>query len=65
MPVDPVGCQFQGRDKKWLSEHNDVDLKHSVLDYFMAAFPPNALKCIILLAKKSLWKNEETEIELE
>jgi hypothetical protein len=30
----------------------------------MAAFPPNALKCILLLTNKSLQKNRGKEIEL-
>jgi hypothetical protein len=30
----------------------------------MAAFPPNALKCILLLTNKTLQKKKEKEIEL-
>jgi hypothetical protein len=41
-PVDLVGWQFQVRDGKWMLENNDLELKHSVLDYFMAGFPSNA-----------------------
>jgi Transposase IS4 len=63
-PVDPVGRQFQGRDGKWMCEDDDVELKCSALDYFIAAFPPNALKCILILTNKSLQKNERKEIEL-
>jgi hypothetical protein len=63
-PVDPVGWQFQGRDGKWMCEDGDVELKSSPLDYFMVAFPPNALKCILILTNKSLRKNNGKEIEL-
>jgi hypothetical protein len=62
--VDPVGWQFQGRDGKWMCEDDDMELTHSPLDYFMAAFPPNALKQILILTNKSLRKNEGKEIEL-
>jgi Transposase IS4 len=62
--VDPVGWQFQGRDGKWMSEDDDVELKRSPLDYFMVAFPPNALKRILILTNKSLRKNKGKEIEL-
>jgi hypothetical protein len=47
-----------------MCEDNDVELKRSPLDYFMAAFPPNALKRILTLTNKSLRKNEGKEIEL-
>jgi Transposase IS4 len=63
-PVDLVGWKFQGRDGKWMLEDDDLELKHSALDYFMGAFPPNALKRILLLTNKSLQKNEGKEIEL-
>jgi hypothetical protein len=53
-PVDPVGWQFQGRDGKWMCEDDEVELKRSALDYFLAAFPPSALKCILILTNKSL-----------
>jgi Transposase IS4 len=59
-----VGWQFQGRDGKWMSKDDGVELKHTPLDYFMAAFPPNALKQILILTNKSLRKNEGKEIEL-
>jgi Transposase IS4 len=62
--VDPVGWQFQGRDGKWMCEDDDLELKCYPLDYFMAAFPPNALKRILILTNKSLRKNEGKEIEL-
>jgi Transposase IS4 len=62
--VDPVGWQFQGRDGKWMCEDDEVELKHSPLDYFMAAFPPTALKRILTLTNKSLRKNGGKEIEL-
>jgi Transposase IS4 len=62
--VDPVGWQFQGRDGKWMCEDDNVELKHSPLDYFMAAFPPNALKRILILTNKSLQNNKWKEIEL-
>jgi Transposase IS4 len=63
-PVDLVGWQFQGRDSKWMCEDDDVELKRSPLDYFLAAFPPNALKRILTLTNKSLCKNEGKEIKL-
>jgi hypothetical protein len=63
-PVDLVGWQFQGRDGKWMCEDDNVELKCSPLDYFMAAFPPNALKRILTLTNKRLCKNEGKEIEL-
>jgi Transposase IS4 len=66
-PVDPVGWQFQGRDGKWMCEDDNLELKHakrSPLDYFMVAFPPNALKQILILTNKSLRKNQGKEIEL-
>jgi Transposase IS4 len=63
-PVDPVGWQFQGRNGKWMCEDDNMELKHSALDYFMAVFPPNALKCILILTNKSLRKNKGKEIEL-
>jgi Transposase IS4 len=63
-PVDPLGWQFQGRDGRWMSEDDDRDLKCSPLDYFLAAFPPTALKRILTLTNKSLRKNGGKEIEL-
>jgi hypothetical protein len=42
--VDPLVWQFQGQDGRWISEDDDQDLKRSLLDYFLAAFPPAALK---------------------
>jgi Transposase IS4 len=42
---------------------DDVELKHSALDYFMAAFPTIALKDILLLTNTSLQKNKGKEIE--
>jgi Transposase IS4 len=63
-PVDPLGWQFQGQDGRWMSEDDDQDLKHSSLDYFLAAFPPTALKRILTLTNKSLRKNGGKEIEL-
>jgi Transposase IS4 len=63
-PADPVGWQFQGRDGKWMCEDDNMELKHSALDYFMVAFPPNALKHILIVTNKSLRKNKGKEIEL-
>jgi hypothetical protein len=63
-PVDPLGWQFQGRDGRWMSEDNDRDLKRSLLDYSLAAFPPTTLKRILTLTNKSLRKNGGKEIEL-
>jgi hypothetical protein len=63
-PVNPVGSQFQGRDGKWMSEDNDLELKHSALDCFMAAFPPNGLKSILILTTKKVQNNKGKEIEL-
>jgi Transposase IS4 len=62
--VDPVGWQFQGRDGKWMCEDDNMELKRSPLDYFMAAFPPTTLKRILTLTNKSLHKNGGKEIEL-
>jgi hypothetical protein len=64
-PVDLVGWQFQGRDGKWMCEDDGMELKHSALDYFMAAFLPNALKLILILTNKSLQKNEGKRLNLE
>jgi Transposase IS4 len=47
-----------------MCEDDDVELKRSPLDYFMAAFPPTALKHILTLTNKSLRKNGGKEIEL-
>jgi hypothetical protein len=54
---------FKCRYGKWMCEDNNMDLKRSALEYFMAAFLPKALKRILFLTNKSLQKNEGKEIE--
>jgi hypothetical protein len=56
-PVDPLGWQFQGWDGRWMLEDDDQELKRSLLDYFLVAFPPTVLKRILTLTNKSLRKN--------
>jgi hypothetical protein len=46
-----------------MCEDDDLELKHSALDYFMVAFLPNSLKHILILTNKSLQKNKGKEIE--
>jgi hypothetical protein len=64
-PVNLVGWQFQGRDGKWMLEDNDLDLKHSALDHFMAAFAPNTLKYILLLTNNILQRTKGKRLNRE
>jgi hypothetical protein len=45
-----------------MTEGNDVGLNWLLLDYFLACFPPNAMKNIIYLTNKKLEEDKQPEM---
>jgi hypothetical protein len=57
--VNPMKWSFKDEMGEDMSEDDDVGLDQSVLDYFLACFPPNALKNMIYLANKKLEEDKQ------
>jgi hypothetical protein len=62
--VNPIEWSFKDEMGEDMSEDDDVGLERSVLDYFVACFPPNAMKNIMYLTNKKLEEDEQPEMEM-
>jgi hypothetical protein len=60
--VNPIEWSFKDEMGEDMSEDDDVGGERCVLDYFIACFPPNAMKHILYLTNKKLEEYEQPEM---
>jgi Transposase IS4 len=60
--VNPIEWSFKDEMGEDMSGDDDVGCELSVLDYFIACFPPNAMKHILYLMNKKLEEDEQPEM---
>jgi Transposase IS4 len=60
--VNPIKWSFKDEMGEDMSEDDDVGSERSVLDYFLACFPPNAMKHIMYLTNKKLEEDKQPEM---
>jgi Transposase IS4 len=63
-PVNPIEWSFKDEMGEDMSEDDDVGLERSVLDCFLAFFPPNAMKNIMYVTNKKLEEDEQPEMRM-
>jgi hypothetical protein len=62
--VETINWQFKTEMGEEMTEYDDVGMERSPLDYFMACFPPQAMRNIINLTNKKLREDDLQEMEM-
>ena len=63
-PVREIEWAFRDQSGTWMKEEDDLGCKRPLLDYFMATFPPAALKRILKLTNEKLEEAECSEMDV-
>jgi Transposase IS4 len=62
--VETINWQFKTEMGKEMTEDDNVGMEQPPLDYFMACFPPQAMRNIIALTNKKLCEDDQQEMEM-
>jgi Transposase IS4 len=62
--VETINWQFKTEMGKEMTEDSNVEMERLPLDYFMACFPPQAMRNIITLTNKKLHEDDLQEMEM-
>jgi hypothetical protein len=62
--VETINWQFKTEMGKEMTEDDNVGMEQLLLDYFMACFPPQAMRNIIALMSKKLREDDLQEMEM-